>query len=52
MDVNSVTNFTYQDATSIGSGDGDDENSIHIRNLFGTSLIEDVRLDDINVSDI
>jgi hypothetical protein len=48
IDLSSVTNFTYEDSEIVGAGNSDDENSIHIRNLFGTSLIEDVRLDDIN----
>ena len=45
--TSSVTNFTYQDAAIVNAGDGNDENTIDLLNMFGTSLIEDVRLDDI-----
>ena len=48
IDISSVTNFTYQDATMNSDGDADDEHSIRISNLFGTSLIEDVVFDNIN----
>ena len=47
IDLNNVTNFTYEDSEIIGAGNGDNESSIFIRDLFGTNLIEDVRLDDI-----
>ena len=48
IDISSVTNFTFQDATIVGVADADDEHSVRIINLFGTSLIEDVLFDDIN----
>ncbi len=49
ININSVTNFIYQDASVIDGGDSNDEHPINILNLFGTSsLIEDVILDDIN----
>jgi hypothetical protein len=47
ININSVTNFTYQDAAIINAGNENEENTIQILNLHGTSLIEDVRLDDI-----
>ena len=47
INASSVTNFTYQDATIINAADGNDEQAINLLNLFGNSLIEDVRLDDI-----
>ncbi|NES22128.1 MAG: hypothetical protein F6K41_25190 [Symploca sp. SIO3E6] len=52
IDLNTVTNFTYEDSEIIEAGNENAENSIHIRNLFGTNLIEDVRLDEINESGI
>ncbi|NEP13111.1 MAG: hypothetical protein F6K14_23480, partial [Symploca sp. SIO2C1] len=52
IDLNTVTNFTYEDSEIIEAGNGNAENSIHIRNLFGTNLIEDVRLDEINENGI
>ena len=43
-----MTNFTFQDASVISAGDGNDEQGFNILNVFGTTnLIEDVRLDDI-----
>jgi len=48
IDIASVTNFTFQDAQILDAGNQDDEHSVRISNLFGTSLIEDVRFDDIN----
>ncbi len=52
IDITSVTNFTFQDAVINGFGNTmashDDQHSIKILNLFGTSLIEDVRFDDMN----
>ncbi|MEO0825210.1 MAG: cadherin domain-containing protein, partial [Cyanobacteria bacterium J06642_9] len=48
IDLNSVTNFTYEDSVITGAGNGDDEHNINIVNLFGTNLIEDVRMDDIS----
>ena len=42
-----MTNFTYQDASIVNAGNGNDEQAINLLNMFGTSLIEDVRLDDI-----
>ena len=52
IDITSVTNFTYKDAVINGFGNStgshDDQHSIKILNLFGTSLIEDVKFDDIN----
>ncbi len=52
IDITSVTNFTYQDAIINGFGNSvgshDDQHSIKILNLFGTSLIDNVRFDDIN----
>ena len=48
IDISNVTNFTYQDAIITGVGAQDDEHSIRIRDLLGTSLIEDVTFDDIN----
>ena len=48
LNLSSVTNFTFQDASVISAGDGNDEQGFNILNLFGTTnLIEDVRLDDI-----
>ena len=48
LNISSVTNFTFQDASVISAGDGNDEQGFNILNLFGTTnLIEDVRLDDI-----
>ncbi len=48
INISSVTNFTYQDASIINAGNANEENTIHILNLFGaTSKIEDVILDDI-----
>ena len=47
ISATTVTNFTYQDAAIVNAGDGNDEQGITTLNLFGTSLIEDVRLDDI-----
>ena len=51
IDISSVTNFTYQDAIINGFGttnSHDDQHSIRIFNLFGTSLIEDVTFNDMN----
>ncbi len=48
ININSVTNFTYQDAILDGVGANNDEHSVIIVNLFGTSLIEDVDFDNIN----
>ena len=47
INASSVTNFTYQDASIVNTGDGNDEQGMNLLNLFGTSLIEDVTLDDI-----
>ena len=48
LNISSVTNFTFQDASVISAGDGNDEQGFNILNVFGTTnLIEDVRLDDI-----
>jgi hypothetical protein len=47
VDISSVTNFTYQDASLINVGSGNEEQGMKITNLFGTSLIEDVTLDEI-----
>ena len=48
LNLSSVTNFTFQDASVISAGDGNDEQGFNILNVFGTTnLIEDVRLDDI-----
>ena len=47
INISSVTNFTYQDAVMTGVADGNDEQGINILNLFGSSLIEDVTMDDI-----
>ncbi len=52
IDIDSVTNFTYQDAIIDGFGTAvasyDDQHSISILNLFGTSLIDNVTFNDIN----
>ena len=45
--ISSVTNFTYQDALLVSVGDGNEDQGITILNLFGTSLIEDLTMDDI-----
>ncbi len=47
INLSSVTNFTYQDASIVNAADGNDEQAMNLLNVFGTSLIEDVRLDDI-----
>jgi hypothetical protein len=48
INISSVTNFTYQDASITNAGDANEENTIQILNLFGTtSKIEDVTLDEI-----
>ncbi|MDP9193280.1 MAG: putative Ig domain-containing protein [Acidobacteriota bacterium] len=47
INISSVTNFTYQDAVMTGVADSNDEQGINILNLFGSSLIEDVTMDDI-----
>jgi Bacterial Ig domain len=48
IDASSVTAFVYQDASVINAGNANEEHSIKLLNVFGTSLIEDVTLDDIN----
>ncbi|MDP9193279.1 MAG: Ig-like domain-containing protein [Acidobacteriota bacterium] len=47
ININSVTNFTFQDASIINAGNANEEQGMSILNLFGTSLIEDVTLDQI-----
>ena len=47
LEATSVTNFSYQDASLINVGSGNEEQGMKITNLLGTSLIEDVSLDDI-----
>ena len=42
-----MTNFTYQDAILSNVADGNDEQGMNMLNVFGTSLIEDVTMNNI-----
>ena len=47
LEATSVTNLTYQDASIVNAGNGNDEQAINLSNVFGTNLIEDVTLNQI-----
>ena len=48
IQVSNVTNFTFQDGSVLNAGVENEESSMKLLNLLGTSLIEDVVLNGIN----
>jgi hypothetical protein len=48
LEANQVRNLTFRRAQVFNTGDANAENNIGLTNVFGTSLIEDVQVGDIN----